>query len=97
MIILTFKIISFFLGVLLILVSIRGFKLFFNGDLEFLGRGYKNKKSAETGSYVNHNKMLKRSEGFVINKQGKLLSNACASDAEVYLRLKGEEKISKSY
>jgi hypothetical protein len=97
MIIILLKIISFFIGALLILVSIRGFKLFFNGDLEFLGRGYKNKKCAEIGSYINHNKMLKRSEGFILNRKGKLLSNACASDAEVYLRLKGEEKISRSH
>lgn len=94
MLILITKMLSFFFGITLIMISIRGFKLFFNGELAFLGRGYKNKKSAEEGFYINHSKMLKRSEGFVLNSSGKLLSNACATDSEVYLRLKGSEKIS---
>ncbi|MGZ8181330.1 MAG: hypothetical protein ACXWT1_05185 [Methylobacter sp.] len=94
MIILMIKLLSFVLGTVFIMVSFKGFKLLLNGDLAFLGRGYKNKKSAEKGFYMNHSKMLKRSEGMVLNSSGKLLSNACVTDSEVYLRLKGQEKIS---
>lgn len=70
------------------MVSLKGFKLFFNGDLAFLGRGYKNKKSAEKGSYTNHSKMLKIAEGIVLSKSGKIMPNSCVSNSEVFLRLK---------
>jgi len=73
------------------MVSLKGFKLFFNGGLEFLGRGYKDKKAAEEGFYINHSKGLQISEGFVVNSDGKLLSNSCVSDSEVYSRLKGQK------
>ena len=70
------------------MVGLKGLRLFFNGELAFLGRGYKNKKSAEEGNYINHSKMLKRAEGLVLSKSGKIMPNACASDSEVILRLK---------
>ncbi len=91
MLILIIKISSCIVGVLLIMVSIKGLKLFFNGELAFLGRGYKNKKSAEEGRYINHSKMLKRAEGLVLSKSGKIMPNSCASDSEVFLRLKSSK------
>lgn len=87
MIILIIKLISFVTGILLIKASMKGFKLFFNGELSFIGRGYENKKSAEEGNYMDHSKMLKRCEGMVLNKNGNIVSNSAVSDSEVYLRL----------
>lgn len=70
------------------MVSLKGLKLFFNGDLAFLGRGYKNKKSAEKGDYINHSKTLKIADGIVLSKSGKIMPNSCVSNSEVFLRLK---------
>ena len=78
----------FCLGVLLIMVSMRGFKLYRNGDLEYLGRGYKSQLVAENSFYARQDKRVKLSKGFIMDENDNLLSNTCPSDAEIYLRLK---------
>jgi len=88
MLILIVKILFCIVGILLIMVSLKGLKLFFKGDLDFLGRGYKNKKSAENGSYLNHSRTLKIAEGIVLSKSGKIMPNSCVSNSEVFIRLK---------
>ena len=87
------SLIVFCVGILLVMISWKGFKLYKDGDLEYLGRGYNSREDAENGFYNNHDPKMKLKAGFVMDKDGNLLANACPSDAEVYLRLKGESSI----